>query len=208
MGWHLCQLETVPCQNQGPNSHWLQQCNSRSKICKKPVFCVNSANGSMPEAWFCCCFLCSATTGGRLWICGCSPDLKLWLPCSLNLPLSEGNWAQIFSCLPKSAGCQPNASLWRLLGSQPEQAASWPEEVMKTDIILLSHLMVVLLQVYKGVQYDWSFPLAMVFALSLTFDKILASHCSLPHTCGWMEIWIFLQSACPTLSKCTATFCL
>lgn len=100
-GWQLCQSETVPCLSQGQNSHWLQQCNSRSKTCKQPVFCVDSANGSMPEAWFWCCFLCSAATGGRVRICGCSPDLKLWYPCSLNLPHSGAwAWAQIFSCLP------------------------------------------------------------------------------------------------------------
>lgn len=112
---------------------------NRSKICQKPVFRVNSANGSVPEAWFWRCFLSSAATGGRLWICGCSPYLKLWFPCSLNFPHSAAwAWAQIFSCLPKSAGCQTNASLWRFLGAQPEQATSWPEEVIKPDIILLS----------------------------------------------------------------------
>lgn len=62
MGWQLCQSETVPYWSEGQNSHWPQQCNSRSKICKKPVSCVSSVNGNVPETWFWCCFLCSATT--------------------------------------------------------------------------------------------------------------------------------------------------
>lgn len=43
------------------------------------------------------------TTGGNLWICGCSLDLKLWFPCSLNHP-HWGAW--ISSCLSKSPLCQ------------------------------------------------------------------------------------------------------
>lgn len=94
-------------------------------------------------------FLCSATTGGNLQICGCSLDLKLWFPCSLNHPhWGAWAWAWISSCLSKSPVCQPNASLWRPLGAQLEQAASWWGEL---NLICCSGS-----RVYKS---DWSFPL-------------------------------------------------
>lgn len=172
MGWQLCRSETVPYQGQGQNSHWFQQCHSSSKICKKPVSCVSSANGNVPETWFWCCSLCSATTGGSFWIRGCSLDLKLWFPCSLNhLHWWAWAWAWIFSCLSKSPVCWPNASLWRPLGAQLEQATSWSGEL---SLICCS------------LNQTGPFLLAVAFALSisLTYDKIFGSHCSLLQICG------------------------